>query len=943
MAFEAAPGFDRKKLKTSYRASPSSLKPIYTGGPAIITQDGEWLITSLGASLLITEVKTGREICRVKGDGTAITAITLSYHSYPPVLITAHQSLSIRYYPLPEPTEVIALSSKKSPFIPYIRQLTRSQTHQSPILVLTATEGLFASGSADGVVKVWDSAGGYTTHVLKGHGGPVSALRFRVAEQAINNGGANFKGKGREDSGRVMQVITGCVDAKVRVFDLLDPIHRNAASLGAGRALYTLDGHVSVVRGIDTTPDGRWLVTAGRDKVVLVWDMEISTTKGKKISASEPKIVQTILAHETIESVGVIDAEDLEERQGLGKYAGRVLCYTGGERGVIRIWDLLQGAELETLAGAGTDEEDDDVDEDEEEQRGISSAILADGNIVAIHHDHNIVFHSLRTLQVARQVIGFNDEIIDAAYLDPTHLALATNSSLIRVYDTKTLDARLISGHTDVVLCLNQRGNLLASGSKDNTAKVWVWENGTLRCIATCTGHAESIGAVVLSQDGKVLFTASMDRTVKMWDLTQEKPRSISTMKVHDKDINSLDLSPNDQFLATGSQDKLVKIFAVQPNVGFKLLGECKGHKRGIWSVKFSPTDRVIASGAADRTIKLWSLDDFTCIKTFEGHTNSVLRVDFLTKGMQLVSTASDGLVKLWNIRDEECIKTLDGHEDKIWALAIGADEKTIVSGGADSRVVFWEDCSVEEEREQTQKREREVADEQDFVNYLGLKDYRRAIQLALAMAQPGRLFKLFTTVHKERSDDDSVTGSLAVDEVLKTLSPLDLVRLLKYVRDWNARAKTSDVAQRILHAVLKQRKADELLEAFEIASRVDGKKAEEDDAENEDDVMDVDEEAKPKARVEKPAGLISIQDLLDGLIPYTERHYERVDKMLVDSYMVDYVLGEMDGGLIDLDALDDLNIEDIPMNEREVDAPAILSDNSVQAEEEEQEYMSVE
>jgi U3 small nucleolar RNA-associated protein 13 len=263
-----------------------------------------------------------------------------------------------------------------------------------------------------------------------------------------------------------------------------------------------------------------------------------------------------------------------------------------------------------------------------------------------------------------------------------------------------------------MVLCLDKSIDyrLLASGSKDRTARVWAsTEEGEWRCVAVCEGHAETVGAIAMSRklddkgQGRFMITASQDRTLKMWDLTSisasksagassVKPKSLATLRAHEKDINSLDLSPNDRFLASGSQDKLVKIFEVDftpsasgPAGALKLVGTCKGHRRGVWTVKFSRTDRIVASGAADRTIKLWSLDDFTCLKvslfdwrlagpealltswkTLEGHTNSVLRVDFLSHGMQLVTSASDGLVKLWNVKDEECVKTLDNHEDKV-------------------------------------------------------------------------------------------------------------------------------------------------------------------------------------------------------------------------------------------------------------------------------------
>jgi U3 small nucleolar RNA-associated protein 13 len=183
------------------------------------------------------------------------------------------------------------------------------------------------------------------------------------------------------------------------------------------------------------------------------------------------------------------------------------------------------------------------------------------------------------------------------------------------------------------------------------------------------------------------------------------------TLKAHEKDINSLDVSPNDKLLVSGSQDRTARVYEIDYSSGktirgeLKLLGICKGHKRGIWTVRFGRTERVLATGSGDKTIKLWSLDDFTCVKTFEGHTNSVLRIDFINMGMQLVSAASDGLVKVWNVKEEECITTMDNHEDKVWALAISSDEATIVSGSADSMVTFWEDCTEQLEEEKEAKR----------------------------------------------------------------------------------------------------------------------------------------------------------------------------------------------------------------------------------------------
>jgi U3 small nucleolar RNA-associated protein 13 len=321
----------------------------------------------------------------------------------------------------------------------------------------------------------------------------------------------------------------------------------------------------------------------------------------------------------------------------------------------------------------------------------FSSFVPSTSSIVSVHADQNILSYSLPDGALCRQLIGFNDEIIDAVLLgapeSPDQVALATNSSLIRIYSTKSFDARLLAGHRDTVLSLaaNSQGRMLASGAKDNSARLWVPRNSELTwaCVATCEGHAESVGAVVFERDDvpRFLFTGSQDRTIKVWDLSSVpaevgatlvpvRCKSVNTTRAHEKDINALDSSPGGALLVSGSQDKTAKVWAVDRSKGIlKLLGTCKGHKRGVWSVRFARGTRTLATGSGDRTVRLWRLDDFSCLKVFEGHANSVLRVDWLggdTEGHgRVVSAAADGLVKVWDSRTDECVATLDGHEDK--------------------------------------------------------------------------------------------------------------------------------------------------------------------------------------------------------------------------------------------------------------------------------------
>ncbi len=106
---------------------------------------------------------------------------------------------------------------------------------------------------------------------------------------------------------------------------------------------------------------------------------------------------------------------------------------------------------------------------------------------------------------------------------------------------------------------------------------------------------------------------------------------------------------------------------------------------------------------------------------------------------------------------------------------------------------------------------------DQDFANYVALKDYRSAISLALAMDQPGRLFALFKEILSigNVSAADSEGDRAVINGVIRDLPPAELAKLMRHIRTWNANAKASMVAQAILHAIFKLRTTDDISESL--------------------------------------------------------------------------------------------------------------------------------
>lgn len=211
--------------------------------------------------------------------------------------------------------------------------------------------------------------------------------------------------------------------------------------------------------------------------------------------------------------------------------------------------------------------------------------------------------------------------------------------------------------------------------------------------------------------------------------------------------------------------------------------------------------------------------------------------------------------------------------------------------------ITFWEDCTEETEAEKETQRADLVLKDQEFQNYVSLGDYKRAILLALSLGQPGRLLSLFQKIISSRSDSDadvdSESGVQLLDRIIKSLDGTDIVKLLSYVRDWNTQAKTSAVAQTILYAVVKMRSADSMMQSFR-DSVVEKRIVEDADA-DEPAVS-----AKPAAN-----GETALKEMVEALIPYSQRHLSRMDRLLQESYVVDYILGEMDNGMFDAEFSD--------------------------------------
>eukprot|EP01062_Namystynia_karyoxenos_P058933 TRINITY_DN50374_c0_g1_i1.p1 TRINITY_DN50374_c0_g1~~TRINITY_DN50374_c0_g1_i1.p1 ORF type:complete len:1022 (+),score=365.77 TRINITY_DN50374_c0_g1_i1:80-3067(+) len=834
------------QYRSVYRVD-AKVRTLYTGSALAVPPNGGHLFTAAAESVLMLDYGTGRVLATGDtGDGETVSVLACSADGA--TLFAASRSLQCRLW-------AVADAGTEHPSLRLIRQWLPSK-QPTVIAQFSPDGGTVALGASDGAVRLWDHAASAMTHNLAHDGGVITALAFLPGDLPLL-AVATFSG----------QVALWGLEGKNRVA--------------------TLHDHAGVCQALGFFYDGAMLVTAGKDTKVNVYQLSIrGGKKGVTVTQSHSfTVLEEVwcMARVTRDLLGASYEAVIDEPQ-----ADKEAICIGGEKGQLRYFYLERSGRARKCkkelppSGAAPHARSSG---DGGELAVIDSLwpVAQSGELVATTRDSDILFYST-VLEQRRMMVGNVDHVTDVRYGVGDQIAAASNSADLRIFHSETPQCDLLRGHKDIVVCLaaSKCRRWLASGSKDRTIRIW--DAQLLICTALLSGHTADVTGVAFGTPAEGsstplrLASVSADLTIRMWDLrdvvgAKRRQKALNRQaaskgggegdagtvvhlesspvntqpRAHESDIHAVEWNPTAELLATCSKDKLVKVW--EPHGGcVQVRTVLKGHRRRVHALAFSPVEKAIASAGGDHVIKLWSLADGTCLKTFQGHTAPVLSVRFINSGLQLLSGSSDGDIKVWGIKHQTLLATLAGHgESSVWSLDVAEGDRAFLSGGHDGVVNVWRDFTDEDREEERVRLAIRTQERQLMENVMRNGEYERAVELGLRLQRPQNLRSCVRQIITQQGLDGA---SSTLQGIVSGLPNELLDRLFTYGRDWAMNALFADVAACVLRAVLGCIHTDHLAQSD------------------------------------------TAQAVLEPLLSYTTRHYERLRGLQQQLHLLSFFAG---------------------------------------------------
>lgn len=242
--------------------------------------------------------------------------------------------------------------------------------------------------------------------------------------------------------------------------------------------------------------------------------------------------------------------------------------------------------------------------------------------------------------------------------------------------------------------------------------------------------HDGPVLALDVSSTNRYLASGSEDNTIKLWDMQSLNHASIAktTFEGHLGNVNDIAFNLSDNQIASVSEDQTVRLWSVPMSDGHLVTShqQLNGHRFFVTNVAYSPDNQILFSSGWDGIVALWNPTTYESLGYLQAHDTKISGFDVDFEGKQYVTAGVDGMVKIWRTDNGELnasmeednvtcvrfapngqfialatesgvikiiengghIKKLEGHTSKITQLII--NDTTMFSSSRDGTVKKW-------------------------------------------------------------------------------------------------------------------------------------------------------------------------------------------------------------------------------------------------------------
>ena len=323
---------------------------------------------------------------------------------------------------------------------------------------------------------------------------------------------------------------------RVLLWGLAAIVLQAGAAAAQERPVLMLDngGHMGLVSGVVFTPDGKYLVSTGYDKVIRVWDWQagqvVRVLRGQVGAGDEGRINTVAISPD-----------------GRRLAAGGQMALRGQSAQPIRIYDFETGELVQLLTG--------------HTGKIIALAFSPDGmRILSGSGDRTAVLWDVTTGRLLHRLDRHKAEVYGVAFTpDGARVVTGSFDRMIRLW--RSADGGLIAelnALKDYALAVSRKDGTIASGSLDG--EIRLWDSGTGRHISTFKQGRTVVGSLNFSPDGRWLLSTcgggnSCDVDAQyIWDITNGTV--VQAYRGHDNSVLAAAISPDGRLVATGGGDR---------------------------------------------------------------------------------------------------------------------------------------------------------------------------------------------------------------------------------------------------------------------------------------------------------------------------------------------------------------------------------------------------